>query len=109
MSIEAINEQLLRAIGVGVALVDLETLKLRFRNDTFAGWFGTADHSAKLAELFPALDIVELATQLTNHWPWLAIAYFVVLTLMDERTNRCQHGGCSRQTRFAAFVASSIE
>jgi adenylate cyclase len=66
MSIEAINEQLLRAIGVGVALVDLETLKIRFRNDTFAGWFGTADQSAKLAELFPALDITELTEALNS-------------------------------------------
>ncbi|MEP2027215.1 MAG: adenylate/guanylate cyclase domain-containing protein [Paracoccaceae bacterium] len=66
MSIEAINEQLLRAIGVGVALVDLETLKLRFRNDTFAGWFGTAEESAKLVELFPGLDSAELTKALNN-------------------------------------------
>ncbi len=38
--IEAINEQLLRAIGVGVALVDIETGVLRFANDTFCEWFG---------------------------------------------------------------------
>ena len=38
--IEAINEQLLRAIGVGVALVDMKTGALRFANDTFVGWFG---------------------------------------------------------------------
>ncbi len=38
--IEALNEQLLRAIGVGVALVDMETGALRFANDTFVEWFG---------------------------------------------------------------------
>ena len=38
--IEAINEQLLRAIGVGVALVDIQSGALRFANDTFADWFG---------------------------------------------------------------------
>lgn len=38
--IEAINEQLLRAIGVGVALVDIDSAELRFANDTFTDWFG---------------------------------------------------------------------
>ena len=56
MSIEAINEQLLRAIGVGVALVDLGTLQLRFRNDTFALWFGEAEIGTRLVDLFPTLD-----------------------------------------------------
>ena len=56
MSIEAINEQLLRAIGVGVALIDLDTLALQFRNDTFNEWFGDNDPAAKLPELFPELD-----------------------------------------------------
>jgi hypothetical protein len=43
MSIEAINEQLLRAIGVGVALIDLPDLRFRFHDDTFAEWFGAPD------------------------------------------------------------------
>ena len=38
--IEAINEQLLRAIGVGVALVDMESARVRFANDSFTEWFG---------------------------------------------------------------------
>ncbi len=47
--IEAINEQLLRAIGVGVALVDIETGALRFANDTFGQWFtGAANADAPL-------------------------------------------------------------
>ena len=37
--IEAINEQLLRAIGVGVALVEISTGELSFANDTFGEWF----------------------------------------------------------------------
>ncbi|WP_298917075.1 adenylate/guanylate cyclase domain-containing protein [uncultured Roseobacter sp.] len=60
MSIEAINEQLLRAIGVGVALVDLEKMTLGFRNDTFAEWFGPQDNASQLVDLFPALDITAL-------------------------------------------------
>ena len=57
MSIEAINEQLLRAIGVGVALFDMETLEARFRNDTFIEWFGPADRAGSLLDLFPGLDV----------------------------------------------------
>lgn len=57
MSIEAINEQLLRAIGVGVALADLDTMALGFRNDTFTEWFGAAAPENGVAELFPDLDM----------------------------------------------------
>ena len=54
--IEAINEQLLRAIGVGVALLDLETLRVRFHNDTFKEWFGEIEIGQPLADLFANLD-----------------------------------------------------
>ncbi|MEM8537666.1 MAG: adenylate/guanylate cyclase domain-containing protein, partial [Pseudomonadota bacterium] len=64
MSIEAINEQLLRAIGVGVALVDLKTLVIQFRNDTFDEWFGNAEGQGKLDALFPDLDLSDLVTEL---------------------------------------------
>lgn len=57
--IEAINEQLLRAIGVGVAIVEIETGALLFANDTFSEWFdrdgtmelGTLDLRAALDKL----------------------------------------------------------
>ncbi|WP_170789430.1 adenylate/guanylate cyclase domain-containing protein [Ruegeria lacuscaerulensis] len=57
MTIEAINEQLLRAIGVGVALLDRETLRFGFRNDTFEDWFNTETQSSHLQQLFPDLEI----------------------------------------------------
>ena len=57
MSIESINEQLLRAIGVGVALLDIEDLRFRFYNDTFVEWFGEPEQAAQISDLFPALDI----------------------------------------------------
>lgn len=60
MSIESINEQLLRAIGVGVALLDIEDLRFRFYNDTFAEWFGEPESRAQISDLFPALDIPAL-------------------------------------------------
>ena len=49
--IEAINEQLLRAIGVGVALVEIKTGVCRFANDTFTEWFGQSGDSAVPVEL----------------------------------------------------------
>ncbi|MCG6882784.1 MAG: adenylate/guanylate cyclase domain-containing protein [Silicimonas sp.] len=49
--IEAINEQLLRAIGVGVALVDRKTGALHFANDTFAEWFGQSEDAAEPVQL----------------------------------------------------------
>lgn len=64
MSIEAINEQLLRAIGVGVALVDLRTLTVQFRNDTFDEWFGSAENAVQLDTLFPDLELSDLVARL---------------------------------------------
>ncbi|SLN69869.1 Adenylate cyclase [Roseovarius litorisediminis] len=66
MSIESINEQLLRAIGVGVALIDLDRLTLQFRNDTFNEWFGENDPAAILTDLFPDLDSKELVAEMHN-------------------------------------------
>ncbi|WP_427963646.1 adenylate/guanylate cyclase domain-containing protein [Altererythrobacter sp.] len=57
MSIEAINEQLLRAIGVGVALLDMGDLRIRFFNDTFKEWFAEIELGQPLSELFPAIDM----------------------------------------------------
>ncbi|TCS62858.1 adenylate/guanylate cyclase family protein [Primorskyibacter sedentarius] len=54
--IEAINEQLLRAIGVGVALLDLDSLRVRFHNDTFKEWFGEIEIGQQLQVLFADLD-----------------------------------------------------
>ncbi|MEM8629734.1 MAG: adenylate/guanylate cyclase domain-containing protein [Pseudomonadota bacterium] len=65
MSIEAINEQLLRAIGVGVALVDLDTFAILFRNDTFSEWFGE-ESGAQLGELFPQIDVAAIAGSITE-------------------------------------------
>jgi adenylate cyclase len=57
MSIEAINEQLLRAIGVGVALIDLDGLRFKFTNDTFREWFGDTERGQHLGDLFPQFDL----------------------------------------------------
>ncbi|WP_340149375.1 adenylate/guanylate cyclase domain-containing protein [uncultured Sneathiella sp.] len=64
MSIEAINEQLLRAIGVGVAVLAAEDLRFVFRNETFHEWFDEEAPQTNLGGLFPDLDIADLMTQL---------------------------------------------
>lgn len=66
MSIEAINEQLLRAIGVGVALLDRDTLKFHFHNDTFEEWFGDPNEANSFVDLFGELDLEELRTKLAE-------------------------------------------
>ena len=66
MTIEAINEQLLRAIGVGVALLDRQTLQFGFRNDTFDEWFSGDAQPAQLQQLFPDLDVNAMQADLTN-------------------------------------------
>jgi adenylate cyclase len=65
MSIEAINEQLLRAIGVGVALLDRDTFHFRFVNDTFEEWFGTPEGDG-IGEIFPEMDVASLKEALAT-------------------------------------------
>jgi adenylate cyclase len=78
MSIEAINEQLLRAIGVGVALVDLRSLTISFRNDTFVEWFGDGDGEICLGEIFPTLHIDALRKSLSDSGRFTAEVSFKV-------------------------------
>ncbi|MCA0938693.1 adenylate/guanylate cyclase domain-containing protein [Yangia mangrovi] len=66
MTIAAINEQLLRAIGVGVALLDLQSLRLRFCNDTFRGWFGEIEVGSNLLEQFQDFDTEALRAALAG-------------------------------------------
>ncbi len=65
MTIAAINEQLLRAIGVGVALLDRDTLQFGFRNDTFDDWFAGDTQPQHLQDLFPDLDVAAMQQSLT--------------------------------------------
>lgn len=67
MSIETINEQLLRAIGVGVALLDGNSFTFRFHNDTFEEWFGKPEGDARLGDIFSELDIDALRTGLKEN------------------------------------------
>lgn len=60
MSIAAINEQLLRAVGVGIALFDGESLELLFHNQVFGVWFDQSRPGVTLKELFPSFDTEEM-------------------------------------------------
>ncbi len=64
MSIAKINEQLLRAIGVGIALLDAESLTVTFQNDTFMDWFPAEADQLSLQELFPQLEFDTLMEEL---------------------------------------------
>lgn len=76
MSIEAINEQLLRAIGVGVALLDRDSMKFQFSNDTFEEWFGKPEDDATLKGLFPELDMDLLLSELSDSGRYTAETSF---------------------------------
>ena len=60
MSIEAINEQLLRSIGVGIAIIDPDALQVLFCNEKFGEWFGTAESGTTLEGLLPGIDAAAL-------------------------------------------------
>lgn len=60
MAIASINEQLLKAVGVGIALFDANSGEMQFCNDVFAEWFDEADPGMGINTLFPELDTDEL-------------------------------------------------
>jgi class 3 adenylate cyclase len=64
MSISAINEQLLRAIGVGIAIAGKDEFDFRFCNDKFSEWFGELAADARLPTVFPDIDIDALRADL---------------------------------------------
>jgi class 3 adenylate cyclase len=62
MSITAINQQLLRAIGVGIAVVASRDLQVLFQNGPFSDWFGKPDTVSTLADLLPDIDLDQFRT-----------------------------------------------
>jgi adenylate cyclase len=97
MSIEAINEQLLRAIGVGVALLDAKTHEFRFMNDTFVDWFSPQPEQNTLGLLLPDFNTAELAQKLREEKRFTAevshkrkrrmMVFAIDLTLANEDGN----------------------
>lgn len=78
MSIEAINEQLLRAIGVGVALLDTSTFQFRFVNDTFKEWFAAIEEGQQLRDVFPDVEPDEVKRALAETGQFTGEASFRV-------------------------------
>ncbi|TYC66370.1 adenylate/guanylate cyclase domain-containing protein [Stappia sp. BW2] len=66
MSITAINQQLLRAIGVGIAVVGSKDLQVLFQNGPFSDWFGKPDAAAALTDLLPDIDIEQLRAEIED-------------------------------------------
>jgi len=76
MTIAAINEQLLRAIGVGVALLDLKTLSLRFCNDTFREWFGEIEVGRPLSDQIEGFETEPVVARLNDEGRYTTEATF---------------------------------
>ncbi len=66
MSIAAINEQLLRAIGAGVALLSPDDLTIRFQNEAFGQWFEGAKVGNSVREAMSDLDFDAVAAALAQ-------------------------------------------
>ena len=66
MSIAAINEQLLRAIGAGVALLDRADLTIEFANGVFREWFEGATAGVQLATVMPDIEHGAVLTALND-------------------------------------------
>lgn len=66
MSITAINEKLLRAIGVGIGIVDPEGLRLRFQNKAFETWFGAPALNTPLEDFLVGLDTDAMVAALND-------------------------------------------
>ncbi len=64
MSIEAINEQLLRAIGAGVAILESPDLRISFLNEALGEWFEAAEIGAPITEVLPDLELTAVMEQL---------------------------------------------
>ncbi len=93
MNIEAINEQLLRAIGAGVAILDPDALTFRFLNEVLAEWFEAAGVGAPLAAALPDLDLEAVRAGLEAEGRYTAEASFrrkrrtLVVALTITRTD----------------------
>ena len=67
MNLDKFNKMLLESVGVGLAILDPETLEIRFYNKRFGEWFPEIDEqSCTLTELVPELQVEKLRTQVEN-------------------------------------------
>ncbi|POF32732.1 adenylate/guanylate cyclase domain-containing protein [Roseibium marinum] len=67
MSITAISQQLLRAIGVGIAVLRGDDLHFLFWNEPFSEWFGKPDSGSSLPDVLRDVDMEEIRAALQQN------------------------------------------
>jgi class 3 adenylate cyclase len=67
MSITAINEQLLRAIGVGIAIARTSDQRIIFQNQPFSEWFGEPGPDTAISELVEGIDLAAVEAALDSN------------------------------------------
>ena len=73
MNLDKFNEVLLESVGVGLAILDPETLEVHFHNKRFGEWFSEVkERSCTLPELVPDLDVGRLRERMENERPHTA-------------------------------------
>jgi class 3 adenylate cyclase len=71
MNLERFNELLLASVGVALAIVDPEDLRILFHNPRLAEWFPDAQCGVLLTEILPALDLERMQTRLGRGRPYV--------------------------------------
>ncbi len=93
MSIAAINEQLLRAVGVGIAVFTYPELTLQYKNEVFETWFSEDGIAKTLPEIFPTLDIdnlskvIETSDHYATEWSFRKKRRTLAITQIFTRAN----------------------
>ena len=71
MNIERFNELLLESVGVGLAIIDPETLSILFHNKRFAEWFPDVESEVSvLVDVIAEIDLDRLARRLDRGRPY---------------------------------------
>lgn len=71
MNLERFNELLLASVGVALAIVDPEDLRILFHNPRLAEWFPDAQCGVLLTEILTALDLERTQTGLGRGRPYV--------------------------------------
>lgn len=64
MSVEAIKDRLLSAVGVGIALADADTGEIVYANSSFKAWFKISEPRQPLSNAIPDLDLAAISAKL---------------------------------------------
>lgn len=71
MNMEKFNEVLLESVGVGLAIIDKESLEIMFGNRRFGEWFpGESGVGRTLDEVFSAIDLGRMQDRLDDDRPF---------------------------------------